>query len=113
MNKKHTVLIIISAVLIAALIAAVIVRSYTKSRKARDAEGQAQLLAYISEQSGEEFSFAQAESALQLTRKELHRYLLALETAGKIKPEQKHLRKPILITDSDYENYYWKIHVTQ
>ncbi|SHN62818.1 hypothetical protein SAMN02745728_01305 [Desulfovibrio litoralis DSM 11393] len=72
---------------------------------------QAKILSYISEHNGEEFDYAFVSKHFNLSKKQIYKILLNLENEKKIVAKQHRLRKPILLFNNDYENYYWKVYI--
>lgn len=109
-NKKRLSLVI--ALLLIALLGLGLIGNHVQRRKAQEnARQMQQILSYVAERDGEVFDFDSASETLGISRKEMHRHLFQLEQEHKIVAEQQYLRKPILISDSDYANYYWKVYL--
>lgn len=90
--------------------------AYMKDRRERDEvqnnkEMQSQLLSYIRENEENEFDYAFVSRKLNLSNKEIYKYLSFLSDEDKIDAQQKYLRKPILLSDNDIENFYWKVYI--
>lgn len=90
--------------------------TYMKERSERNKvqknkEIQSQLLSYIRENEENEFDYAFVSRKLNLSYKEIYKYLSFLSDEDKIVAQQKYLRKPILLSDNDIENFYWKVYI--
>ena len=70
---------------------------------------KSELLEYISKQENEGIGFVDLMGLWKLSYKQLGSLLGELLNEKEIVTYQKHLRKPILISVNDYENYYWKV----
>ncbi len=79
--------------------------------KTKKAEIKSELLKCIAEQEGEAFNYGNVSKQLNLSFKQLFRFLNELHNEGKIVAHQKCLRKPILITMNDLTNFYWKVYI--
>jgi hypothetical protein len=80
----------------------------TKTKRANIKE---KMLVFISEHEGEEFDFEGVSNTWKLSKKQVYSLLLELMDEKSIIAHQKHLRKPILISPSDYENFFWKVFI--
>lgn len=116
------VLLTIGFVIVAILLTIVVIGllylliAYMKDRSERNKvqnnkEMQNQLLSYISENEEKEFDYAFVSRKLNLSYKEIYKYLSFLSDEDKIVAQQKYLRKPILLSDNDIENFYWKVFI--
>lgn len=90
--------------------------AYMKNRRERskvknNREMHNKLLSYIKENEDNEFDYAFVSRKLNLSYKEIYKYLNFLSEADEIVAQQKHLRKPILLSDNDIENFYWKVYI--
>ena len=70
-----------------------------------------ELLDYIAQHEDEEFDYCGVSEQLNLSHKQLFRLLGEVHNEERIVFEQKHLRKPILLSVGDAKNLYWKVYI--
>jgi hypothetical protein len=109
MSKKAVLAVLCLA--LACLGGAEIPSAGEKSHAKKTVQMKEKMLSYIAGHEGEEFDYMSVAKQLNISYKELFQYLSELEKRHRIVVVQHYLRKPILITEDDYINYFWKIYI--
>lgn len=111
MINRKTLLMIIVILLITMIIFALF-WNHVKVRKAQENTRQMEiLLSYIEEHNGAILDYTFVSENLGIPRKQIFKLLLQLEQKGKIRAQQQFLRKPVLLSDNDYANYFWIVSI--
>lgn len=104
-------LIAVAAIILVVAVIAVLIYRYKKYRNEKIKKAKDEVLKYISLHEGEAFDFEYNCISQKIKRKQLYKILLQLKSEDIIVAHQRYLRKPILLSDNDYENFFWKVYI--
>lgn len=111
---KRTLIMIIAMLFITLIIAALLWSNHVKVQKAQEQESARQipiLLSYIEGHNGEVFDYDFVSENLGIPRKQIFALLKQLRNERKIGNQQQYIRHPILLSDNDHTNFFWRVYI--